>query len=64
MMEIYGLNGGLSKHSAAENKIATVLLDNAMITPYASATSDDDDERVAPSNITLILLSTGWAVKT
>jgi hypothetical protein len=44
-MEIYGLNGGLSKHSAAENKIATVLLDNAMITPYASATSDDDDER-------------------
>ena len=57
--------GGLSKHSAAANKSAAVpvALEYTMNIPYASATSNDD-ERVAPSNITLILELTGSAVKT
>ena len=58
--------GGLSKHSAVANKSAAVpvALEYAINIPYASATSDKDDERKAPSNITLILELTDSEVKT
>ena len=48
MMEIYGLNGGLSKHSAAAAKSAPVLLNNAINIPYASAMSDENGEGPLP----------------